>query len=114
LATRVARGNHATAEAFATVGSGNYAQIRVCPQRVDPTGEQGIYGAAKQRFWGLLQQARLLSDGAEDKGKNADAFKSLSASWWLSAPVQQYLHQQLSLPHNRVEIERVRKALDVD
>jgi hypothetical protein len=36
----------------------------------------------------------------------------LSASWWLSAPVQQYLHLQLKADHNSHEIERVKRALE--
>jgi hypothetical protein len=111
LATRTARGTNATAEALATVTAGRYAQIRVCPERIESEGAQGVVAAATRTLRRLFGQASVASPGPEADEKAADAFKSLSASWWLSAPVQQYLHQQLEAPHNREEIERVRRAL---
>jgi hypothetical protein len=110
LATRDARGTHATAEALATVTANNYAQIHVCPQRLDPTESQGALDWVKHKLGGLLQQYGLARKKAEE-ARQANAFKALSASWWLSTPVQQYLHQQLEAAHNCAEIEHVHAAL---
>lgn len=110
LATRTARGNHATAEALATVEAGGYAHIRVCPQRLEPSGAQGYLTSATRHLQGLLEWSGVVRKHVG--GRRRDAFKALSASWWLSAPVQQYLHQQLLAPQNHDEIERIRRALD--
>lgn len=112
LATRTARGTYATAEALRAVTPDSYAQIRVCPELIDPNSSQGLMATAKGKLRHLFEHAGLARPRAEQDSKNADAFKLLSASWWLSAPVQQYLHQQLESPHNREEIEHVGKALE--
>jgi len=107
LATRTARGTHATSEALRTVGAGNYAQIRVCPQRLGPGDAEGRMAKAQQQVLGLLQSYGLVRQEQGKDAKSADAFKALSASWWLSTPVQQYLHQQLQGQYNCIEIKRV-------
>ena len=112
LATRTARGTHSTAEALATVTAERYAQIRVCPERIEPNSSLGLMATANRQVRRLLAQAGLAREESERRGKSADAFKALSASWWLSAPVQQYLHQQLKADHNSHEIERVKRALE--
>lgn len=111
LETRTARGTQATAEALATVTAGSYAQIRVCPELID-SGSQGALTTAGQTLGHLLQRVGLIRPYVKEDGRGADAFKSLSASWWLSAPVQQYLHKQLEAPHNRKEIERIGNVLE--
>lgn len=109
LATRTARGTHATSEALQTVGAGNYAQIRVCPQRLEPTNAEGRLAKAKQQLLSWLRSYGLARERRD--AKSADAFKALSASWWLSTPVQQYLHHQLEKDYNCAEIERVGSVL---
>ena len=111
LGTRTARGTHATADALRTVRAESYAQIRVCPQRIEPNSSLGLMATAQRHLRQLLARAGLVRQQDEQGGKGADAFKALSASWWLSAPVQQYLNQQLEAEHNDHEIKRVAKVL---
>ena len=114
IGTRTARGNLATAEALMTVKTktdANYAQIRVCPELIGADSAQGVVMRAMRRAWQLAALTGWVNKRATDDAKSHDAFKSLSASWWLSAPVQEYLHLQLNLKHNKDEIELVGKAL---
>jgi hypothetical protein len=111
LAARTARGTHATAAALATVGQENYSHIRVCPQRVDSDVSLGWITSAQEKLYELLAQRGWASQKNRDE-KREDAFKELSASWWLSPPVQQYLHGALETQYNCAEIRRVRAALD--
>jgi hypothetical protein len=112
LATRTARGTHATAEALRTVTPQRYAQIRVCPERISADSSLGLMAAAKRHVRKLLERVGIVREPPQRKGKSEDAFKSLSASWWLSAPVQQYLHEQLKAPHNEEEIKHVGEAIN--
>jgi hypothetical protein len=111
LAARTARGTHATAAALATVGQENYSHILVCPQRVDSDVILGWITSAQEKLYELLAQRGWASQKNRDE-KREDAFKELSASWWLSPPVQQYLHGALETQYNCAEIRRVRAALD--
>jgi hypothetical protein len=111
LAARTARGTHATAAALATVGQENYAHIRVCPQRMESDASLGWITSGQEMLHDFLVQRGWASRNNHDE-KREDAFKELSASWWLSPPVQQYLHAALEAQYNCAEIRHLREALD--
>jgi hypothetical protein len=90
LNSRVARGYLATATAKRS-RPGAFGHIGVCaedeePAPTTPTAEAGA---------------------TEPGGK----YKQLSYSWWLSMPVQQYLHKQLDEPANKQAIDLVLNSL---
>jgi hypothetical protein len=123
LGTRNARGYHATAQAMreadlstrqqsampapkeAPQTTSSYAHVRICPQALpsDPS-----FWA---RIFAMLGMAVGIGSGEADPARGAkeaaNRFKQLSASWWLSMPVQQYLHHQVGLAHNEQEIMAV-------
>jgi hypothetical protein len=51
----------------------------------------------------------LLAPGS---GDGQAGYKELSLSWWISMPVQQYLHNQIYAAHNEPEVGCVLSALE--